>query len=151
MKLDTPRNPSKMTYLIGSEVTFQLDGDENHIWYADRIVDFDLERGWIIFPTWQVNVGDITTVRLGGNNRFLRTAGVSLLTFGAGVTAFSLLGRLAPTCDNCKEALIVGPPIGVLGWLLTLISSNKTYKTGVGKRNKLRLLDLTPKPEYKPA
>jgi hypothetical protein len=69
--------------------------------------------------------------------------------FGASAAFFALAGRLAPSCDNCKEALVVGvASMGVGAALDWLVSGRKIFK--IGKKNKLRILDLTPKPEIKP-
>ena len=58
-------------------------------------------------------------------------------------------GKLAPRCDNCNEAIVVGVVcLGVGSAVDWLVSGRKVFK--IGKKNKLRLLDLTPKPEVKP-
>lgn len=153
LKLDTPRNPSRMSFLIGSTITFQTDGDDkkNKVWMTKRIVDFNVDRHQIIFDDWQVTVEDITAVRKGNERRRVRTLGATLMTFGAGAAVFGVLGKLTPNCPNCKEAVIVGTSSGVVGWLLTRISGFKTFKIDGKNGNKLRLLDLTPKPSTDPA
>jgi hypothetical protein len=151
LKLDTPRNPSRMAFLIGSPITFQTEGDDrkNRVWITDVIKGFDLDRRKIIFETWEVPVDAITVVRQGGRNRFIRTLGASMMTFGAGVLVFGTLGKLTPDCPNCNEAQIVGPIVGVTGWLLTRIWKTRSFK--IKDRVKLRLLDLTPIPDTIPA
>ena len=152
MKLDTPRDPSRMSFLIGSTITFQTDGDDkkNKIWMTKRIVDFDIDRHRIIFDDWVVTLEDITAVRKGNERRAVRNIGASLLTFGTGAAFFGLLGKLTPNCPNCNEAMVVGASSGVVGWLLTRISGFKTFKIDGKNGNKLRLLDLTPKPTVDP-
>jgi hypothetical protein len=151
LKLDTPRNPTRMSFLIGSTITFQTDGDDkkNKIWTTKRIVDFDLDRHQIIFDDYSVTVEDITAVRRGDSRRRIRNLGASLLTFGAGAALFGAIGRVDPNCPNCNEAVVVGAGSAAVGWLLTRISGFKTFKVD-GKNNKLRLLDLTPKPSKDP-
>ncbi len=151
MKLDTPHDPSRMSFLIGSTITFQTDGDDkkNKIWMTKRIVDFDLDRHQVIFEDWSVTVEDIIAVRKGNERRTVRNIGATLMTFGAGAAFFGLVGKLTPKCPNCNEAVVVGAGSGVLGWLLTRISGFKTFK--IDGKNKLRLLDLTPKPDTSPA
>ncbi len=153
MKLDTPRNPSRMSFLIGSNITFQTDGDDkkNKIWITKRIVDFDIDRHQVIFDDWAVTVEDIIAVRKGNERRGIRNIGATLMTFGAGAAFFGLVGKLTPNCPNCKEAMVVGASTGILGWLLTRISGFKTFKINNKTKNKLRLLDLTPKPTTEPA
>ena len=151
LKLDTPRDPSRMSFLIGSTITFQTDGDDkkNKVWLTKRIVDFDIDRHQIIFDDWTVQVEDIVAVRKGNERRMVRNVGAALMTFGVGAAFFGLVGRLTPNCPNCKEAVIVGASSGAIGWLLTRISGFKTFK--INGKNKLRLLDLTPKPTTVPA
>lgn len=153
LKLDTPRDPSRMSFLIGSTITFQTDGDDkkNKIWITKRIVDFDIDRHQIIFDDWSVTVEDITAVRKGNERRAVRNIGASLMTFGTGAAFFGLLGKLTPNCPNCNEAMVVGAGSGVVGWLLTRISGFKNFKIDGKNGNKLRLLDLTPKPMTDPA
>ena len=153
LKLDTPRDPSRMSFLIGSNITFQTDGDDkkNKVWMTKRIVDFNIDRHQIIFEDWSVTVEDIIAVRKGNERRAVRTIGATLMTFGAGAAFFGLLGKLTPNCPNCDEAMVVGASSGVVGWLLTRISGFKTFKINSKTKNKLRLLDLTPKPDTSPA
>ncbi|MBL7814869.1 MAG: hypothetical protein JNL70_07660 [Saprospiraceae bacterium] len=148
LKLDTPRNPSRMSFLIGSTITFQTEGDDkkNKIWTTRRITGFDLDRHQILFDDWAVTVEDISAVRKGNERRFIHKTGAALFTFGTGAAFFGMLGKLTPNCPNCNEAMVIGASSGVVGWLLTRISGFKTFKID-GKNNKLRLLDLTPKPE----
>ena len=150
LKLDTPGNPTRMAYLIGSSITFQTEGDDkkNKIWTTKRIVDFDLDRHQIIFDDYSVTVEDITGVRKGDERRRIRLFGATLLTFGASAAFFGGVGKLSPNCPNCNEAMVVGAGSAALGWLLTRISGFKSWK--INDRNKLRLLDLTPKPTKDP-
>jgi hypothetical protein len=152
MRLDTPRDPSRMSFLIGSTITFQMDGDDkkNRVWMTKRIIDFNIDRHQIIFDDWQVTMEDITAVRKGNERRGIRTLGTTLMTFGAGAAFFGILGRLTPNCPNCKEAVIVGAGSGFTGWLLTRISGFKTFRIDGKNGNKLRMLDLTPKPTKEP-
>ena len=150
LKLDTPGNPTRMRFLIGSEITFQTDGDDkkNKIWTTKRIVDFDIDRHQIIFDDYSVTVEDITAVRKGDERRRIRLLGATLLTFGATAAVLGGLGKLSPNCPNCNEAVVVGAGSAALGWLLTRISGFKSWK--INDNNKLRLLDLTPKPTKAP-
>jgi hypothetical protein len=143
LKLDTPKDPSRMVFRIGSVITFQLDGEKD-IWYSDRILDFDTDKGWLIFETWRAHVGDISAVKRqrGG---FIQRLPIMLKVFGVSAVFFGTVGRLT-TCNNCDQAVIVGGSSFLIGWLLGKIFKPKVYK--INDRNKLRLLDLTltPKP-----
>ena len=153
MKLDTPKDPSRMSFLIGSTITFQTDGDDkkNKIWMTKRIVDFDIDRHQVIFDDWSITMEDIIAVRKGNERRGIRNVGATLMTFGVGAAFFGLVGKLTPNCPNCNEAMVVGAGSGALGWLLTRISGFKTFNINIKTKNKLRLLDLTPKPSTDPA
>ena len=146
VKLDVPKNPSKAAYYIGSTIIFKLDNDEksNTIWYQERITDLDSDKGFIYFDSWKIHVSDIIELKNPNGYRLLRTAGTMLKGFGLGLIGFSTLGRLSK-CDNCNEALIFGAGTTLVGWILEKLSGVKKYK--IGKKNKLRVLDLTPKPE----
>ena len=151
LRLETVKNPRKLTYLIGMSITFRLedDGKTNKVWYEERIADLDLERQLVIFDTWQVPISDIMYVRQGNVNRGVKTSARVLQTFGASALFFGLAGKLAPRCDNCNEAMKVGALSLVAGSFLDwVISGRRVFK--IGKKNRLRLLDLTPKNEVKP-
>jgi hypothetical protein len=151
LRLETVKNPKKLVYYIGSPITFRLedDGGKNKIWFTERIADLDLERQLVIFDTWQVAISDIQYVRQGDANRGIKTTAKILQTFGASAAFFGLMGKLAPRCDNCNEAIVVGVSSMAVGSLLDwLVSGRRICK--IGKKNKLRLLDLTPKLDVKP-
>jgi hypothetical protein len=151
LRLETPRNARKLTYYLGMPIVFRLDDDAktNKNWFEERIVDLDLERQLIIFETWQVPVSEVMYVRQGDVRRGVKTAAKVLQTFGASAALFGLGGKLAPRCDNCNEAIVVGlVSFGVGSAVDWLVSGRKVFK--IGKKNKLRLLDLTPKLEVKP-
>ena len=105
MKLDTPKDPSRMSFLIGSNITFQTDGDDkkNKIWMTKRIVDFDIDRHQVIFDDWSVTVEDIIAVRKGNERRIVRTIGATLMTFGA-------LNLRLPAWRNLSSALFPPAP-----------------------------------------
>lgn len=151
LRLETVKNPKKLEYFIGSAFTFRLDDDggKNKIWFTERIIDLDLERQLVIFDTWQVPISDIMYVRKGNANRVVKTSAKVLQTFGASAAFFGLMGKLAPRCDNCNEAIVVGvASLGVGSLVDWMVSGRRIFK--IGKKNKLRLLDLTPKLEVKP-
>jgi hypothetical protein len=152
LRLETPTNARKLTYLIGNYIVFRLedDGGSNKNWFEERIVDLDLERQLVIFETWQVPISDIMYVRQGNVRQGVKSTAKIIQTFGASALLFGLGGKLAPRCDNCNEAIVVGIACLGAGTLVDwLVSGRKIFK--IGKKNKLRLLDLTPKLEVKPA
>ena len=151
LRLETPKNARKLTYFIGNPITFRLedDGKTNKNWFIERIVDLDLDRQLVIFETWQVPISDIVYVRQGDVNRGVKAGAKILQTFGASVAGFGLLGKLTPNCPNCNEAMVFGAMSYGVGTAVDwLISGRRIFK--IGRKNKLRLLDLTPKPEVKP-
>jgi hypothetical protein len=152
LRLETPTNARKLTYLIGNYIVFRLEdeGGRNKNWFEERIVDLDLERQLVIFETWQVPISDIMYVRQGNVRQGIKSTAKIIQTFGASALVFGLGGKLAPRCDNCNEAIVVGIACLGAGTLVDwLVSGRKIFK--IGKKNKLRLLDLTPKLEVKPA
>ena len=126
LRLETVKNPKKLSYLIGETLIFRLDDDakDNKIWFVERIVDLDVDRQLIVFDNWQVPISDVQYVRKGAPRRLLKNVATGLKTFGAGVTFFSLAGRLTPYCANCNEALGVGVVSMVTGFLIDWLSPN---------------------------
>jgi hypothetical protein len=149
LKLDTPRNPTKAAYYVGSTIVFKLDNNkDNTIWFEERIQDFDTEKGYIIFENWKVHYTDIITVKNPNARPLLRSLGTKVKIFGIGVMFFSTVGRLSKNCPNCNEALVVGAASTLVGWIIERFSGVKHYN--IGKKNRLHLLDLTPKPILAP-
>ncbi len=136
---------------MGNYIVFRLDDDgaNNKNWFEERIVDLDLERQLIIFDTWQVPISDVMYVRQGNVRQGVKSGARIIQTFGASALFFGLGGKLAPSCDNCNEAIVVGLVCLSAGTAVNwLVSGRKIFK--IGTKNKLRLLDLTPKLEVKP-
>ena len=149
LKLDTPRHPTKAAYFIGSTIVFKLDNNkDNTIWFEERIQDFDTEKGYIIFENWKVHYTDIITVKNPYARPLLRSLGTKVKIFGVGMIFFSSIGRLSKDCPNCNEALVVGVASTLVGWVVERFSGVKKYD--IGKKNRLHLLDLTPKPTKEP-
>lgn len=149
LKLDTPKNPSKAAYYIGSRIIFKLENTKgNDIWYSEIIKDFDLERGLIVFENWQIHYDEIISLRNPYAHRLAKVAARMLEGFGVGLILFSTLGRLSPDCPNCNEALVVGGGSLLLGWIIDKLTGVKNYK--IGKRNRLHLLDIAPRPVTAP-
>ncbi|MDZ7880407.1 MAG: hypothetical protein U5L45_22210 [Saprospiraceae bacterium] len=149
--METTKNARKLTYFVGNALVFRLDDDSktNKNWFIERIVDIDLDRQLVIFDTWQVPIGDIIYVRQSDVNRGVKGGAKILQTFGASAAGFGLLGKLTPNCPNCNEAIVVGiVSFGVGSAIDWLVSGRRIFK--IGRKNKLRLLDLTPKPDVKP-
>jgi hypothetical protein len=145
LRLDTPKNPSKAQYLIGSRIIFKLEKNkENDIWYSEIIKDFDIDRGLIIFDSWEVHYQDIIGLRNPYAHRGAKVTAKMLEGFGLGLIVFSTLGRVTKDCPNCNEALVVGGGSLLIGWIIDKLTGVKNYK--IGKRNRLHLLDLSFKP-----
>ena len=145
LRLDTPKNPSKAQYLIGSRIIFKLEKNkENDIWYSEIIKDFDIDRGLIIFDSWEVHYKDIISLRNPYAHGGAKVTAKLLQGFGLGLIVFSTLGRVTKDCPNCNEALVVGGGSLLIGWIIDKLTGVKNYK--LGKRNRLHLLDLSFKP-----
>ncbi len=145
LKLDTPKNPSKAAYYLGSRIIFKLENTkENNIWYSEIIKDFDTDKGLIIFDSWQIHYQDIISLRNPYAYKGAKVTAKLLQGFGIGLIVFSTLGRLSPDCPNCNEALVAGGGSLLVGWIIDKLTGVKNYK--IGKRNRLHLLDLSFKP-----
>jgi hypothetical protein len=147
LKMDTPKTFGKASYLPAAPFVFQIEGDDrrNQVWHEEYIKDFDTDRQIIYFETWQIHVSQIVAVKIPRKSFGRRIAG-TLLTFG--LTALALSGvDAAYGCTNCGLAAGVGVGSAAVGFLWLKRSPYKIYR--IGKKNKLRLFDLTPKPENK--
>jgi hypothetical protein len=147
LKLDTERTFSKAAYLPSATFTFQIEGDDrsNSVWHEEIITGFDTDRQVIFFETWQVHLSQIVAVRL-PRKSIGQTLSRMLLVFGGSAVAFAGVDA-AYGCYNCELAVAVGAGSAAVGGLLRLLPKYKIYR--MGKKNKLRLFDLTPKPEKK--
>lgn len=149
LKLDTPKNPSKAAYYIGSRIIFKMETTkENDIWYSEIIRDFDVDKGLIVFETWQVHYKDIVMIKNPYAHRGAKVGAKMLQGFGLGLIVFSTLGRLSSDCPNCNEALVAGGASMLVGWIIDKLTGVKHYK--IGSRNRLHLLDLSFKPAEPP-
>jgi hypothetical protein len=148
LKMDTPQKFSKAAYLPSATFMFQIEGDDrsNTVWHEEIIIGFDTDRQIIFFETWQIHVSQIVAVRL-PRRRIGNVASATLLTFGASAVFFAGIDYLYG-CQNCELATGVGLGSVAVGGLLRLLPKYKVFR--IGKKNKLRLFDLTPKPVVTP-
>ena len=142
-KYGTPRT---VKFYEGQEITFLLKGEEE-VWTKGKIERLIPERNLLLLDYRHLAPEQIAGIRTYQNRGWSRAASVSLYTFGAAWTGFSLVSSLIkPEPPALADPYTIGDvtvaatSIG-LGFLVQRAFRHNTYK--FGKRRRLRIVDLT--------
>ena len=125
-------------HYLGEEITFQLKGGSD--WYTDVMIDIKVKEKIIVFSERFVKVGDIKSIKSYKNARFVNRTEKSLYSFGAAWLLFSLGGTLAGEPLNDLTWKVPATSAG-LGFLIKRLFYTRKYR--IGKRRKLRVLDIS--------
>ncbi len=131
-------------YYPGDLLEFEINGQ----WFKRQIVDFDLENKYIIFHDGFVKLSDINRLRTQGLEVLGKGVATSLFVFGSSWSFFSLADWLVGGTLTLSNALVPASSFAIAGLLRLIL---KTKKHRLGKRKRLRLLDLTVYPTYQGA
>lgn len=134
-------------FYIGDELTYQINGDKK-TWYHGTINDLLVDENMIVFENKVVNMKDISAIRTFKNARLSRTLSIQLYAFGLAFGGMSAIAALVGWWEITAFTVVVVGSALVLGLLIRHIFKWKTYK--MGKRNWLRMLDITFQPVYGP-
>ena len=144
LQIEKYGNPKARKYFIGDEITYQLKGEKD--WFTETIEDIILSENAVLFTHHLVKIEDIGAIKTYKNRRWSKSLGQNLYLFGGSWVFFSLIGPLVDW--PITKAIYIVPAIAVVtGWLIQKIFKSKTYK--LGKKRKLRLLDLNMTPGFK--
>lgn len=123
---------------VGEELTYRLKGSSE--WNTEVITDIKVEEGLLVFSNQFVKVSDIRTIKSYKTARMANNAEKSLYSFGAAWLLFSLGGTLAgePLNDLTWQVPVSS---ALLGFTIKKLFSTRKYR--IGKRRRLRLLDLS--------
>ena len=129
---------------IGQVLTYRL-AEDDHFTTA-YLEDIKVEDGLLQMGEYYVKVDDIVELRY--ERRLARAAGSSLFIFGVGWSGFAFFGTTfdgdPDTQYNLQDATITATALG-LSYLIPKLFKYKHIK--IGKRKRLRLLDLRFKKE----
>lgn len=123
-------------YYLGDELTFEMDGQ----WYTRTIRDLNPEKKIIQFEDGFVEMEKIDRIETEGGEAFARGLSASLWVFGAGWILFSLADWAVGGSLTLLSAIVPGTAFS-LGGILRLVFKPKKHR--LGKRKRLRMLDLT--------
>lgn len=145
LQLEKSGTLKTVRFYAGDALTFRIRNDETG-WHTRYIQDFDLVQDKIIFPNLDLPVDSISMIRLPRTRamhiigRALQAGGINTILFSATYSAF----------DNREidwTAMTTGAANIAVGTLFTSQFRTKRFK--VGKRKRLRLLDISfPEPVY---
>ena len=126
-------------FYIGDEITFQVE-DFPDYWRTEIIDNILVEEEVLLFSQGMVNVGDIKAIRTYDTRPLANRASIGLYSFGAGWVFFSLADALLGGALTWSVAIVSGTAFAT-GFIFKQIFKHRTHK--IGKRKRLRLLDLT--------
>jgi len=128
-------------FYIGDDLNYRLKGDKT--WYTGTIQDLLVDDNIILFGNRYVKMEDIRTIRK--RLRWSRNVGNQLYLFAGSWLFFSGSAALVGWWELRWDTAIVAGSALVTGFILKNAFKYKKYK--IGKRRRLRMLDITmPKP-----
>lgn len=131
-------------FYIGDELTYRVKGDKT--WYTGTIQNLIIEENIILFENRFIKLENITILR--ERQGWSQKLGNQLYFFALSWLGFSSAGTLVGWEFRWDTVIIAGSAVAT-GWLIKKIFKYKKYK--IGKKRRLRLLDLTLiKPIYGP-
>ena len=145
LQLEKSGKVKTQKFYIGDEITYQLAGDDT--WYTAAIVDINPEEGYLLMNGRLVRLMQIVALRSYKSRGWSKAVGRQLLNFGVGWIGFGIADRLI--FDDTRQAswsliLVPASTAFALSWIIPKAFQHRTLK--LGKRKRLRLLDLSPLP-----
>ncbi len=125
---------------IGDEVTFSLK-DHPKQYYTRDIIELYPEANTVQFAGGAIAIDQIAAIRFTGSNSWAKGLSNTLLIFTGVWTVYSLLDVLINTRKPAPFQYQVGGSTLFLSGVFGLLIPEKVVR--FGKRNRLRLLDLT--------
>lgn len=141
LQLETYGNIKKTRkYYIGSEMTYQLKGDD--LWYTLPIERIIVDENIVVFRDRYVKLDQIVAIKSFHNRGRSRRFATTLNVFGIAWSVFALGGSIANEDFSYRkgDAITSATALG-LGHLIKWIFASKKYK--MGKKYRIRVLDLT--------
>ncbi|MFT5164844.1 MAG: hypothetical protein ACI8P3_000067 [Saprospiraceae bacterium] len=126
-------------YYLGDEITYQINGDKT--WYTETIQDLIIEENIILLANRYLKISDIKTIKSFKSREWSKRTGIQLYGFAGAWILFSVGGALASDWELRWDTAIIAGTAIVTGFLIQKIFKSKKYK--IGKKRKLRMLDIT--------
>lgn len=126
----------------GDEITYRIKGEK--LWETATIIRMIPEQNILVLDRIYVKVDSIGALLKIKNRRVTNGLSAQLYVFGAAWTAYTAIDDLVVSerKTDWEAAAYVGGTSLLVGTLLRLLPKTKTIK--LGKKRRLRLLDLTP-------
>lgn len=144
LQLEKYGNPKTKKIHIGEVLTYRL-AEDDHFTTA-YLEDIRVEDGLLQMGEYYVKVDDIAELRY--ERGWAKAAGPSLFWFGIGWSGFSFLGNTFDGDDTTNYSFQdAGVTLTSLGFSYLIPRIFKYKRIKIGKRKRLRLLDLRFKKE----
>ena len=147
LQIETYGSPKSKKLFAGAEISYQLKGQDT--WHTHVIEDFLVDRNLLVLSDRYVNIQDIAALKF--QRGFVQGISTSLFWFGLGWSGFALVGTLTdgdPESNyRWSDVIVTGTAIST-GWLMGQLLGTKKVK--IGKRKKLRMLDISIAPVVVP-
>ncbi len=140
LQIEKYGSPKTKKIFIGDEITYRLKNQEDY--HTIVIEDILVDQNLLVGKDRYVHVPDINSLRR--DVTWARPMGRSLFLFGTGWSGFAFVGTLTDgnpdTQYRWSDAVVTGSAYLLA---LTLPKLFVYKKTRIGKRRRLRVLDLT--------
>ena len=143
LQMDMNKFGGRQQFLVGDELEFQLDGQND--WYKYKITDLDREKQEIIFDEIRVPVSRITKlVVIRKKTRSATYAFSSMFgVFGLTWTGYAIYGLIVASPAVGPITFLVGGIALVTGGILYLAKFLWKRKYKINEKRRLRIIDIT--------
>lgn len=149
LQLEKANSMKRFKFAEGDELTYKIKSDPGY-WYTQKIHQIQVDDGILVMDIGYVNIDEIIAIKTFKNQDWSKAMGNKLLQFASSWFVYSLGGALTPAGALGWAALTVPLTAISFGLLLKGLFKSKTHR--IGKRKRIRLLDLSfpKKPVVKP-
>ena len=139
LQMETAGKVKSKKFAIGESLTYQLEGSDQ--WEEGTIDNLIYSDNIVVFNNRYTPLDQITMLRTYDQQRWSKSIGYTLYSFGGAWSFFSLGASIVDRNDpySWGDAIVTGSSLA-LGFAIQQIFKKRDFK--IGKKRRLRILDL---------
>ena len=140
LQIEKVNSLKSIRYFVGDEITYKLKSDPDY-WYTEIISDVIPQDSIVILQIGYVHLSEIAEVKVTDARKWSVALGNKLTQFGLSWGFWSVIGGTFSSTPIGWAALTVPLVTIGVGSIVKFLFKSKRHK--IGKRKRLRLLDLS--------
>ena len=140
LQIEKVNSLKSIRYFVGDEITYKLKSDPDY-WYTEIISDVIPQDSIVILQIGYVHLKEIAEIKVTDARKWSVLIGNKLVQFGLSWGFWSVVGGTFSSTPIGWAALTVPLVSAGVGSIIKFLFKSKRHK--IGKRKRLRLLDLS--------